>query len=87
MNSTIKFWSRVGNLSAVQTALVLNAIKLYVNNLDPETATTVLANYSGGSKKPDLTQLADRACVTMLSPRSGHRFGANYIWLPQKATL
>ena len=43
---TAKQGLRVGNLSATQKALVLNAIKLYVNDLDTETAVTVLAKYT-----------------------------------------
>ncbi len=37
---------RVGDLSAAQKTVVLNAIKLYVNDLDPATAAPVLANYT-----------------------------------------
>ena len=37
---------RVGSLSADKQALVLNAIRLYVNDLDPTTAATVLAKYT-----------------------------------------
>jgi hypothetical protein len=37
---------RVGNLDATKQALVLNAIKLYVNDLDATTAATVLAKYT-----------------------------------------
>lgn len=36
----------VGSLSADKQALVLNAIKLYVNDLDPSLATGVLAKYT-----------------------------------------
>lgn len=37
---------RVGDLSADKKTLVLNAIKLYVNDLDPETAAPVMAKYT-----------------------------------------
>lgn len=37
---------RVGNLSAAEQSLVLNAIKLYVNDLDATSAATVLAKYT-----------------------------------------
>lgn len=37
---------KVGNLDAAKQALVLNAIKLYVNDLDATTAATVLAKYT-----------------------------------------
>ncbi|CCH00666.1 hypothetical protein FAES_2657 [Fibrella aestuarina BUZ 2] len=37
---------RVGTLSTDKQALVLNAIKLYVNDLEPATAATVLAKYT-----------------------------------------
>ena len=37
---------KVGTLSAANQALVLNAIKLYVNDLDATTAATILAKYT-----------------------------------------
>lgn len=37
---------RVGSLSAAEQALVLNAIKLYANDLDASTAATLLAKYT-----------------------------------------
>ncbi|TAE22980.1 MAG: DUF3500 domain-containing protein [Cytophagales bacterium] len=37
---------KVGDLTAAKKALVLDAIKLYVNDLDAETAATVLAKYT-----------------------------------------
>ncbi len=37
---------KVGTLSAAEQALVLNAIKLYVNDLDATTAATILARYT-----------------------------------------
>ncbi|MBD2752918.1 DUF3500 domain-containing protein [Spirosoma validum] len=37
---------QVGNLSSDKQALVLNAIKLYVNDLDATTAATILAKYT-----------------------------------------
>ena len=43
---TTKRGLKVGNLSAAQKDRVLNAIKLYVNDLDPETAATVLTKYT-----------------------------------------
>ncbi len=43
---TTKVGIRVGTLSAEKQALVLNAIRLYVNDLDPTTAATVLAKYT-----------------------------------------
>ena len=39
---------RVGDLTAAKQALVLNAIKLYVNDLDAATAAKVLATYTTG---------------------------------------
>ncbi|WP_232074268.1 DUF3500 domain-containing protein [Spirosoma aureum] len=39
---------KVGELSAAKQKLVLNAIKLYVNDLDPITAAAVLATYTDG---------------------------------------
>ncbi len=36
----------VGNLSADKQALVLNAIKLYVNDLEPTIAASILAKYT-----------------------------------------
>lgn len=46
---TAKQGLRVGNLNAAQKALVLKAISLYVNDLDAETAATVLAKYTNES--------------------------------------
>jgi len=43
---TTKVGLRVGELSAEKQALVLDAIKLYVNDLDATTAATVLAKYT-----------------------------------------
>lgn len=43
---TTKVGLRVGSLSADKQALVLNAIRLYVNDLDPTTAAAVLAKYT-----------------------------------------
>ena len=43
---TTKQGLRVGSLSADKQALVLKAIKLYVNDLEPTIAATVLAKYS-----------------------------------------
>jgi hypothetical protein len=43
---TAKSGLQVGTLSAARQALVLNAIKLYVNDLDATTAATVLAKYT-----------------------------------------
>ena len=39
---------RVGDLSAAKQALVLTAIKLYVNDLDPATSAPILASYTKG---------------------------------------
>ena len=41
-----KLGIKVGSLSAAQKKLVLNAIKLYVNDLDPATVAPVLAQYT-----------------------------------------
>ncbi len=43
---TTKVGIRVGNLDAAKQARVLDVIKLYVNDLDPTTAATVLAKYT-----------------------------------------
>ena len=43
---TTKQGLRVGSLTADKQALVLNAIKLYVNDLEPTIAATVLAKYT-----------------------------------------
>ncbi|PRY30411.1 uncharacterized protein DUF3500 [Spirosoma oryzae] len=43
---TAKSGLQVGSLSSDKQALVLNAIKLYVNDLDATTAATVLAKYT-----------------------------------------
>ncbi|MEZ0538333.1 DUF3500 domain-containing protein [Fibrella arboris] len=41
-----KLGVKVGNLSAAEQALVLNAIKLYVNDLEATTAATILTKYT-----------------------------------------
>ncbi|QIP14186.1 DUF3500 domain-containing protein [Spirosoma aureum] len=43
---TTKVGLQVGTLSSDKQALVLNAIKLYVNDLDATTAATILAKYT-----------------------------------------
>lgn len=43
---TTKVGLKVGNLTAAKQTLVLNAIKLYVNDLDATTAATILAAYT-----------------------------------------
>lgn len=43
---TAKSGLQVGTLSAAKQALVINAIKLYVNDLDATTAASVLAKYT-----------------------------------------
>ncbi len=45
---TTKQGLRVGDLPTAKQKLVLNAISLYVNDLDPATAAPVLAAYSAG---------------------------------------
>ena len=43
---TTKVGARVGDLTAAKQTLVLNAIKLYVNDLDANTAATLLTKYT-----------------------------------------
>ena len=43
---TTKQGLKVSDLPAAKQKLVLNAIKLYVNDLDPATAATILAKYT-----------------------------------------
>lgn len=43
---TTKSGLKAGDLTAAKKTLVLNAIKLYVNDLDPATAATILAQYT-----------------------------------------
>ena len=69
---------KAGDLNAVKRALVLNAIKLYVNDLDRETATTVLAKYT--AELPD-TYIAYSGSLTMGEENDYVRIDGPSVWI------
>ena len=73
---------KVGDLSAAKKVLVLNAIKLYVNDLDSDAATPVLAKYT--SELAD-TYLAYSGSGTMNQPGDYVRIDGPGIWLEYSA--
>lgn len=68
----------VSSLSATQKALVLNAIKLYVNDLDATTAATVLAKYTA---ELDNTYVAYSGGLTMSQQNDYVRLDGPSIWI------
>jgi hypothetical protein len=79
---TAKQGLRVGNLSAAQKALVLNAIKLYVNDLDPVTAAPVLAKYTA---ELDNTYVAYVGSGTLSTQGEYVRLDGPTIWIEYSA--
>lgn len=75
---TTKQGLKVGNLSAAAKALVLNAIKLYVNDLDSETAATVLATYTTDL---DNTYVGYSGTLTMSQQNDYIRLDGPHIWI------
>lgn len=69
---------KVGDLSAANKALVLNAIKLYTNDLDTETAATVLAKYT---TELDNTYLAYSGTGTMSTQNDYIRLDGPSVWI------
>ncbi|GAB2535893.1 DUF3500 domain-containing protein [Spirosoma aerophilum] len=69
---------KAGNLDAAKKALVLNAIKLYVNDLDSETAATVLAKYTADL---DNTYIAYSGTGTMSTQNDYVRLDGPGIWI------
>jgi hypothetical protein len=68
----------VGALPAAQKKLVLNAIKLYVNDLDPATVATVLAKYTADL---DNTYVAYSGSGTMSQPGDYVRIDGPQVWI------
>ncbi|MVM33668.1 DUF3500 domain-containing protein [Spirosoma sp. HMF4905] len=75
---TTKQGIKVGTLSATQKKLVLNAIKLYVNDLDPATVATVLTNYTTDL---DNTYVAFSGSGTMSQPGDYVRIDGPRVWI------
>ncbi|MBO0949839.1 DUF3500 domain-containing protein [Fibrella forsythiae] len=69
---------RVGTLSAAEQALVLNAIKLYVNDLDAATAAPILAKYT--SELTD-TYIAYSGTTAVASANDYVRIDGPGVWI------
>ena len=69
---------KVGDLSAAQKKLVLNAIKLYVNDLEPTSVATVLAKYTADL---DNTYIAYSGSGTMSQPGDYVRIDGPQVWI------
>lgn len=69
---------KVGSLNAAQKKLILNAIKLYVNDLDPATAAPVLAQYT---TELDNTYLAYSGSGTMSQEGDYVRIDGPRVWI------
>lgn len=69
---------KVGNLSAAQKKRVFNAIKLYVNDLDPATVATVLTAYAADL---DNTYIAYSGSGTMSEPGDYVRIDGPRVWI------
>ncbi len=75
---TTKQGIRVGDLSTDKQALVLNAIKLYVNDLDPVTGAPVLAKYTADLAN---TYLAYTGTGTMSTQTDYVRIDGPNVWI------
>ncbi|MFD1145278.1 DUF3500 domain-containing protein [Larkinella insperata] len=75
---TAKQGLKVGSLTAAQKTLVLNAIKLYVNDLDSETAATVLARYTSGL---DNTYIAYSGTTSVTAQNDYIRIDGPDVWI------
>lgn len=69
---------KIGSLSADQKKLVLNAIRLYVNDLDPATVAAVLASYTAHL---DDTYLAFSGSPTMQQTGDYVRLDGPRVWI------
>ena len=69
---------KVGSLNAAQKKLVLNAIKLYVNDLDPATVAPVLAQYTADL---DNTYVAYSGSGTMSQEGDYIRIDGPRVWI------
>ena len=79
---TAKQGLKAGNLTAAQQALVLNAIKLYVNDLDTETAAGILAGYTAGLAD---TYIAYSGSNTLSQPGDYVRIDGPNVWIEYSA--
>lgn len=79
---TTKQGLKVGTLSADKQALVLSAIKLYVNDLDSQTAATVLATYTADLAD---TYVAYSGTLTMSQQNDYVRLDGPHLWLEYSA--
>ncbi|AQG78805.1 DUF3500 domain-containing protein [Spirosoma montaniterrae] len=75
---TAKSGVKVGDLTAAKKELVLNAIKLYVNDLDAETAATILAKYTS---EIDNTYVAYSGTTAVTSQNDYIRIDGPSIWI------
>ncbi|WP_229201919.1 DUF3500 domain-containing protein [Arsenicibacter rosenii] len=75
---TTKSGLKVGDLSTAKKTLVLNAIKLYVNDLDAETAATVLAKYTA---ELDNTYIAYSGSATVTQQNDYIRIDGPNVWI------
>lgn len=69
---------RVGTLSSDKQALVLNAIKLYVNDLDATTAASILTTYTSGLAD---TYIAYSGTTAMASQNDYVRIDGPRVWI------
>ena len=69
---------KVGELNAAQKKLVLNAIKLYVNDVDPATVAPVLTTYTTDL---DNTYVAFSGSGTMSEPGDYVRIDGPRVWI------
>lgn len=69
---------KAGDLTAAKKALVLDAIKQYVNDLDTETATTILAKYTA---ELDNTYIAYAGTTSVTTQNDYIRIDGPNIWI------
>ncbi|MDO7888272.1 DUF3500 domain-containing protein [Hymenobacter cheonanensis] len=79
---TTKQGLKAGTLSTDKQALVLSAIKLYVNDLDSQTAATVLATYTADLAD---TYVAYSGTGTMSQQNDYVRLDGPHLWLEYSA--
>ncbi len=79
---TTKLGLKVSELSTARQTLVLNAIKLYVNDLDPVTAATILARYTAELAN---TYIAYSGSGTMSQPNDYVRLDGPSVWIEYSA--
>jgi hypothetical protein len=75
---TTKAGLKVGNLTAAQKELVLNAIRLYVNDLDATTAAPILAKYTS---ELDNTYIAYSGTTAVASQNDYVRIDGPSVWI------